>query len=134
MNCMITLRIDERNEIVSKHKSTLLSLSSKSPKEKPPPLTNPSPQLLEIRSLLRAGENPVVVYPGSLWILDGDRNAAVVLQELLYWSDKGKDEEGWIYKTQEDLGEKLWMSGYIVAKSIKTLLGLGLIEVKRKPI
>jgi hypothetical protein len=36
----------------------------------------------------------------------GGVNAAIVLCQLVYWTPRAKDEEGWIYKTQLELMEE----------------------------
>ncbi|MEO1668300.1 MAG: hypothetical protein AAFU54_26940 [Chloroflexota bacterium] len=49
---------------------------------------------------------------------DGDHNAAIFANQVLYWTDRTKDPEGWFYKTQDDWNEELHFSYYQVQRVI----------------
>ena len=49
---------------------------------------------------------------------DGDHNAAIFTNQVLYWTDRTKDPEGWFYKTQDDWHEELHFSYYQVQRVI----------------
>jgi len=49
---------------------------------------------------------------------DGDHNAAIFANQVLYWTDRTKDPEGWFYKTQDDWHAELHFSYYQVQRVI----------------
>ncbi len=64
--------------------------------------------------------------------LKGDHAAALFLGQLIYWSDKGSDINGWIYKTYADWEKELFIKRD-KAMAIKTKLEkLALIETQFK--
>ena len=64
--------------------------------------------------------------------LKGDHAAALFLGQLIYWSDKGSDTNGWIYKTYADWEKELFIKRD-KAMAIKTKLEkLDLIETQFK--
>lgn len=50
----------------------------------------------------RASEKPIAFHP-DLARAFGSVNTALYLQQLMYWSDKGGREDGYIYKTKDDI-------------------------------
>jgi hypothetical protein len=48
---------------------------------------------------------PVVYYP-SLARLLGSMKAAILLAQLMYWTPRAKDPDGWIYKRPDELEEE----------------------------
>ena len=40
----------------------------------------------------------------------GSVKAGLFLSQLLYWMDKGADEDGWLYKTREELYDETGLS------------------------
>jgi len=53
---------------------------------------------------------------------------ALFLSQLMYWSDKGSDKDGWIYKTQAEWTEETGLSRYEQEFVRKTLRKGGVIE------
>jgi hypothetical protein len=49
---------------------------------------------------------------------NGDHLASLFLSQLLYWTDKSKDKEGWIYKSYNEWYKELWLSKYQVASIV----------------
>jgi hypothetical protein len=64
--------------------------------------------------------------------LKGNGNAAILLSQLLYWSRKTTDTEGWFYNTQEELQGQtgLGSDGQLSARQL--LRKLGLLDEKRR--
>jgi hypothetical protein len=62
----------------------------------------------------------VVAYRVSLANLGGSVNAGLLLSQLLYWSDKGDEEDGWIFKQQAEWQEELLFS----RRQLETARGL----------
>lgn len=54
---------------------------------------------------------PVAYYP-SLVKLTGSVGSAIFLCQLLYWSGKQADPDGWIYKTQAEITEETGLTRY----------------------
>lgn len=54
-------------------------------------------------------ERPVSYYPQLARAL-GSPEAAIYIQQLYYWSDKGHREDGYIYKTKDDIEEETALS------------------------
>lgn len=72
---------------------------------------------------------PVAFHP-SLARLFGGVNEALLWQQLYYWSDKGSLEDGWIYKTKEELEEETTLSRDQQDVARKKLVTLGVLEVE----
>ncbi len=48
----------------------------------------------------------IVAYQADLAKALGSVTAGLFLSQILYWSDKGDDAKGWIYKTQAEMYEE----------------------------
>ena len=49
------------------------------------------------------GDKTLVLCPTVfVRLLGGDHKAAILLSQILYWSDKTKDPDGWFYKSYAD--------------------------------
>ena len=57
---------------------------------------------------------------------------AAVFKQLFFWSDKGLDSDGWVYKTAKELAEECCLSKDQVDRSMSKLSKLGVIEFKLK--
>jgi hypothetical protein len=60
---------------------------------------------MSVSHFLKEVGRPVAYYPKLARML-GSVNAAVFLCQLIYLSDKGRDGDGWIYKTQTEIEEE----------------------------
>jgi hypothetical protein len=58
----------------------------------------------------------------------GSVNAAIVLCQLIYWTPRAKDEEGWIYKTQLELMQETGLSRREQRSARTELKRRGLLE------
>jgi hypothetical protein len=61
----------------------------------------------------------------------GSVKLAILWAQMYYWSDKGKNEEGWIYKTREDLFEETGLSRKEQETARTIGAKLGVLESKR---
>jgi hypothetical protein len=52
----------------------------------------------------------------------GSRNAALFLQQLMWWTPKGKDPDGWIYKSAKEWEEETTLT-YEEQRALRALLG-----------
>lgn len=64
-----------------------------------------------------------------LHIFVGDYNAAVMLSQMLWWSDRTTDPNGWFYKSGKQWEEELFMTRHGVQTSLRRLESAGYIEV-----
>jgi hypothetical protein len=88
----------------------------------------------EILNLVKriGGRQNILVLPRIFVDLTGDINSALLLSQLLYWSDRTPDRDGWIYKTHKDWQSELGLNRYFLDKAKARLSQLGVIEVKVK--
>lgn len=85
------------------------------------------------RSHLRNMFRSIGLSVGYIHMLDGDIAAAAFLSQLDYWSDgRTRNEEGWIYKKQEEWREELGLSRTQVDRVVRLLREAGLIETRLK--
>lgn len=75
-----------------------------------------------------SGHNANYVIPKEFLRLCKDANSALILSQLVYWTEKGSDPEGWIYKSYDDWKEELFLSKAMVMNAVKKLKALGVIE------
>jgi hypothetical protein len=58
---------------------------------------------------------------------------ALLLSQLVFWSDKGHDPDGWIYKTKEEIRQEVGLSNEQTDRSRKRLQVEGVIEAEKRP-
>ena len=75
----------------------------------------------------------LIAYNSDLVKALGSVSAGVLLHQLLYWQDKGKNPE-WIYKTIKDIETETGLTRWEQETAIKILKGNKLIEVKLKGV
>ena len=61
-------------------------------------LENQKQNRIEVDALLQMCSKPVAFHPALSRTLGGNIGAAIFLQQIIFWSDKGFREDGWIYK------------------------------------
>lgn len=77
----------------------------------------------------------IVAIPRAyLDLLNGDYTTAALLSQLVYWSDKCKSEDGWIYKTHEEMESEIGLSQYKITRATDVLVNLGVLERQVKKI
>lgn len=74
-----------------------------------------------------------IAYNPDLVKITGSINAAILLNQLLYWHRKGYDPE-WIYKTANEMKKETGLTRSQQDLAIKSCKKLNLIEVKLKGI
>lgn len=84
----------------------------------------------DVFNLIQAmtGENNLLATPRLFLQATGDLETGTFLAQLVYWSDKGKRGDGYIYKTMEEWSKEIFMSEYSIRKARKRLEDLGLLE------
>lgn len=83
---------------------------------------------LLIREL--TGQSNVLTIPRAFVEYTGTLDAALLLSQILYWSDKGRN--GWFYKTYAEWTDELVLSKYQVNKAVNILKNKGILETKIK--
>lgn len=73
--------------------------------------------------------NHVIPYDPAVGLALGDMVAAVLLQQLSYWTDHQADDEGWIELRGERMRNQLGVTPKVVRRARMSLEELGLIEV-----
>jgi hypothetical protein len=73
----------------------------------------------------------IAFYPG-LRRVTNSLTASVLLCQLIYWCDKTKDKDGWIYKTNYDLEEETSLTIYEQQTARKVLVDLKILEEEFK--
>lgn len=63
-----------------------------------------------------SGWQNIIAVPRLFINLTGDWQVAAVLSQLIYWSDKAKREDGYFYKSNQELQEELGVTDYTVRK------------------
>lgn len=67
-------------------------------------------------------------------IVDGDLAAALLLSQLIYWSNKTYAPDGWIFKTYDDIQREIGLTQHRAAHAKEVLDGLGLIKTELRKI
>jgi hypothetical protein len=81
-----------------------------------------------IQALLR--ERPIA-YHASLAKAFGSATAGILLSQLLYWMPRSTDEDGWVWKTREDIYEETALSRYEQESARKVLRDAGVLQEQR---
>jgi hypothetical protein len=74
-------------------------------------------------------KKPIAFYP-ELAIELGDISSAIYYQQIYYWSDKGGREDGFIYKTKNEIQEETTLTREQQDRIRKKLVETGWLEVK----
>ncbi len=73
---------------------------------------------------------PIAFYSAYAHAL-GSVTAALLLSQLCYWSDKGHDGDGWIYKTQADLEAETGMGRREQETARRVLRAAGILHERK---
>jgi hypothetical protein len=75
--------------------------------------------------------NRVVGYSPDLAKAVGGATTGLFLSQLLYLSDKGHNPEGWVYKSEQEMGKETGLTKREQQTARRKLLGLGVIAIMR---
>jgi hypothetical protein len=75
--------------------------------------------------------NRVVGYSPDLARILGGATIGLFLSQLLFLSDKGHNPEGWVYKSEADMGKETGLSKREQQTARRKLLSLGVITIMR---
>lgn len=67
-------------------------------------------------------------------LIFGELSTASVLDRIIYWSDRSYLKDGWFYKTADELGKEVCLSGRTVLRAKEKLESLGVIKTEVKQV
>jgi hypothetical protein len=79
-----------------------------------------------------AGQANILTIPRLFIDWTGDHISALLLSQVLYWSSRTKDTDGWFYKSAKDWQDELGISDYQLARATKKLEAAGVVTKLRK--
>lgn len=90
--------------------------------------------LATVKSLIKqfTGQAQTLTVPRTFVRLTGDHVVALVLNQILFWSDKTENEDGWFYKEHADWKEELEISPDQLRRAIDKLAIVGVHRKLRK--
>lgn len=88
----------------------------------------------KIREVIRrmSGQDNIITIPKIYIEFAGDLTTAALLNQLVFYSDKGKRKDGFFYKTYKEWEEETGLTKRQVSYSIKKLKDMDLVETKLK--
>ncbi len=81
-----------------------------------------------VQLALEQNESCVVAYRPELARVLGGINAALFASQMLYWTNRTKDPDGWIWKSQSDWEAETGLSRYQQERARAKLRALGVLE------
>lgn len=87
----------------------------------------------QVYNLIRqfSGQANTLTIPRPFITMTGSLEAALLLSQIMYWSDRSTMKDGWFAKTYIEWGEELTLTQYQVSKAVKALADFG-VETKIK--
>jgi len=81
----------------------------------------------EVFALIKAltGQANILTIPRVFITMTSETDAALLLGQILYWSDRTTDPEGWFFKSAKEWEEELGLSAYKVNRAVKLLASWG---------
>lgn len=79
-----------------------------------------------------SGQDNVVTIPKIYIELTGDLTAALVLNQIVFWSDKSKRNDGFFYKSYKEWHDETTLSERQVRYAVKKLKDKAMVETKLK--
>jgi hypothetical protein len=83
-----------------------------------------------IKMALSICARPIAFQPALSKMLGNDIGAALFLQQIIYWSDKGEREDGLVYKSDREIEEETTLSPRQSARIRKLLRVLGILNTQ----
>jgi hypothetical protein len=93
---------------------------------------NNQQQVIALIKSLSGQANILTIPRVYIDLLDGDITTALLLNQIVYWSDKSSRTDGWFYKTYKEWKAETGLTQFQVSRSAKILSKLGIVNVKRK--
>ena len=77
-----------------------------------------------------SGQGNIITFPKIYFKITKDVNAAIVLNQIVYWSDRTKRTDGFFYKTYKEWNEEILLTQYQVKNAVDKLIKLKFVETK----
>lgn len=78
------------------------------------------------------GQSNIISVPRPiLKMLDGDFAAALMLSQVIYWSERTTDPDGWFYKTNPEWEDEICLTREKIDRAAKVLEAFGVERIKR---
>jgi hypothetical protein len=89
-----------------------------------------------LRAILdgHSSEGVVAIRPSLVRALRGNGNAAILASELLFWSPRLGDPQGWFYQQQRRLEQQTGLGSDAQRKAVGLLERLGVLETARRGV
>ena len=81
-----------------------------------------------------SGSDNILAVPRLFCKMTGSLESGIFLSQLLYWSDKGNDPDGWFYKSLEEWSEETFLSEYHVRRSTKLFQDAGFLRTELRKV
>jgi hypothetical protein len=82
------------------------------------------------RSTIRLNSERVIAYRPEIAKHLGSVPAAILYQQLLFWSDKGGRDDGFIYKTMDEITSETYLTEHQQRLARKLLIAAKWLETK----
>jgi len=76
------------------------------------------------------GQANVLTIPKAFILYTGSIEAALLLSQIIYWSDRGRRGDGWFWKSYKDWEDELCLSAKKLRKAVNVLKSMGIIKTK----
>jgi hypothetical protein len=76
-------------------------------------------------------KRPIAYHP-VLAELSGSITAGILLSQLIYWSDRGHSDDGWIYKKDWDLRHETAMTRHELLSARRRLVDANLLMTQKR--
>lgn len=74
--------------------------------------------------------NRTIALHSAILKFAGNLNCGVFLSQLIFWCDKGKSPDGYIYKTYKEWMDEICLSEYALRKAANKFKDLGILDIK----
>lgn len=93
------------------------------------------PNYQQVKAMIKqfTGQANTLVIPRVFIDFTKDHLAAMLLSQILYWSDRTSDPDGWFYKTADEWDEEIGLSNFQVKRATALLKDLG-VETRLKRV
>jgi hypothetical protein len=80
----------------------------------------------------QTGKNNMLTIPTEILNYTGDLPSAAFLSQLIYWCDKGKSPDGYIFKSAKEWKRETGLSEHLIKKASRKFQKMGILHTKKK--
>jgi hypothetical protein len=89
-------------------------------------------QAINIIRAMSGQQSVISCQRAFLHLVGGDYPAAVLLSQIVFWTGRGADPDGFIWKTYQELEDEIGLTKYRAMRARKVLEGIQVLETKVK--